>query len=320
MAFRRGPPLVWDDPSGDLHYLKDDGSTEAVGGGGGGTGTPSATVVTETAFGQSAAAGGATSYARGDHTHGTPIDPVTAHIAAGDPHPGYALDADMSAHVAAADPHPAYALDSDLSAHAAAADPHAGYQLESQSTADHLTDATVTGKAAIRATDEAALTALLNLATAALKGLVPAPGASTGRFLRDDLTYAVPAGGGGGASATTVEVNLGSLAFQGKFTITDAAISATSKVLCWQAPGPYTGKGTLPGEEVLAPIVVTSAVAAAGSAAITWQTPPTYTNEVLPASGRLDSSAVNVHAKESQTVRRKGLFSGNCKFSYVVFS
>lgn len=39
-------------------------------------------------------------------------------------------------------------------------------------------------------------TALLNVATATLKGLVPAPGTSTGLFLRDDMTWA--AGGGAG--------------------------------------------------------------------------------------------------------------------------
>ncbi len=318
MAFRRGPPLVWDEPSGELHYLKEDGSTEALGGGG--VGTPSGTVASETAFGQSATAGAATSYARGDHTHGTPIDPVTAHEAAGDPHPNYALDSDLSSHVAAADPHPTYALDGDLSAHAAAADPHVGYQLESQSTADHITDATATGKAAIRAATAAELTALGNLATSALKGLAPASGGGTANFLRADMAWAAPAGGGGGASATTVEVNIGVLAWRGKFTITDAAISAASKVMCWQAPGPYTGKGTLPGEEVLAPVDVVSVVPTSGSAVVTWQTPQAYVNEVSPASGRLDVGSVNAHAKESQTVRRKGLVSGNCKFSYVVFS
>lgn len=39
-------------------------------------------------------------------------------------------------------------------------------------------------------------TALLNNATITLKGLVPAPGSSTGLFLRDDITWAAPAGSG----------------------------------------------------------------------------------------------------------------------------
>ncbi|ROO51073.1 hypothetical protein EDC02_5937 [Micromonospora sp. Llam0] len=56
-------------PSADLHA-----ATKAYvdSSGGGGGGTPSDTVTAETSFGQSAAAGAATAYSRGDHTHGTP--------------------------------------------------------------------------------------------------------------------------------------------------------------------------------------------------------------------------------------------------------
>ena len=40
-----------------------------------GEAAPSATVVTETAYGQSEAAGSSADYSRGDHTHGTPAAP-----------------------------------------------------------------------------------------------------------------------------------------------------------------------------------------------------------------------------------------------------
>ena len=50
---------------------------------------PSTTVVSETTFGQAAAPGAASPYSRGDHTHGTPTDPVTAHEALADPHTVY---------------------------------------------------------------------------------------------------------------------------------------------------------------------------------------------------------------------------------------
>jgi len=40
----------------------------------------SATVVDETAFGQSASPGVSLEYARGDHTHGTPEDPTSGYI------------------------------------------------------------------------------------------------------------------------------------------------------------------------------------------------------------------------------------------------
>lgn len=66
------------------------------GGGGGGGGTPSGTVVTETGFGQASTAGSATAYSRGDHTHGTPVNPVTAHVAAGDPHAQYQLESEKN--------------------------------------------------------------------------------------------------------------------------------------------------------------------------------------------------------------------------------
>jgi hypothetical protein len=47
---------------------------------------PSATVVSETTFGQAAAAGSASPYSRGDHTHGSPTDPVPTHAAIIDAH------------------------------------------------------------------------------------------------------------------------------------------------------------------------------------------------------------------------------------------
>lgn len=44
------------------------------------------------AFGDSAAGGSATDAAKTDHKHGMPANPVTAHEAASDPHPAYALE------------------------------------------------------------------------------------------------------------------------------------------------------------------------------------------------------------------------------------
>jgi hypothetical protein len=43
----------------------------------------------ETSFGITSAAGAETEYSRKDHTHGTPADPVPAHVAATDPHTQY---------------------------------------------------------------------------------------------------------------------------------------------------------------------------------------------------------------------------------------
>ena len=63
----------------------------------GGGGVPSDTVEPETAFGQTSDAGTATEYARGDHTHGTPTDPVPAHVALPDPHTQYQKESEKGA-------------------------------------------------------------------------------------------------------------------------------------------------------------------------------------------------------------------------------
>lgn len=49
-------------------------------------GSPATTVVAGTSFGQASAVGDDTEYARQDHAHGTPANPVTGHVAATDPH------------------------------------------------------------------------------------------------------------------------------------------------------------------------------------------------------------------------------------------
>ncbi len=128
------------------------------------------------------------------------------------------------------------------------------------------------------------LTAWLDVFTDTVQGVVPASGGGTTNFLRADGTWAA-AGGGSGASATTVEIDLGSAKFSGKFTITDAAITSSSKVLCWQAPGPYTGKGTLADEAEMQPVQVISVEPGSGSAVVKWQTPPTIV--VAPVIRRL---------------------------------
>lgn len=127
-----------------------------------------------------------------------------------------------------------------------------------------------------------------------------------------------PAGGGGG-SATTVEVDLGATAvFRGQFTITDAAISGTSKVLCWQAPGPYTGKGTRADEAEMQPVSVIAVEPAAGAAVVKWQTPPMLAAAQVVPSGRLDVAIVDEMAQRPTLGRRIGRVRKNVKFTYMV--
>ncbi len=131
------------------------------GGGGGGDGpSPSSTVVSGTAYGQAASAGNASTYSRGNHTHGTPALPTPADIGAsatghnhsGTYDPAGTASTAVAAHVAASDPHSQYltasegnaaysavghnhdsaydatgAASSAVAAHVAAGDPHTQY-------------------------------------------------------------------------------------------------------------------------------------------------------------------------------------------------
>lgn len=132
--------------------------------------------------------------------------------------------------------------------------------------------------------------------------------------------------GFGVGSAITIEVNLGSAPiFTGKFTITDAAISGTSKVLCWQAPGPYTGKGTRADEAELQPVQIISIEPASGTAVVKWQTPPVYGPILFPSAGGQPTSGQVPGLKDMSAVsglvamRRLGRIRGNVKFNYLVF-
>lgn len=120
--------------------------------------TPGA-LTTASAFGDATAHGASADFSRTDHKHGREANPVTAHVAAGDPHTQYATDA-------------------DLSSHAAAADPHTGYQLESEKAA-------ASGYASLDST------------TRVPTGQLGAGAADATKFLRGDQTWAVPPASGG---------------------------------------------------------------------------------------------------------------------------
>lgn len=52
---------------------------------------PGDAIVSETSFGQDASPGVSDLYARMDHTHGTPDNPMQEHLDSANPHPQYAL-------------------------------------------------------------------------------------------------------------------------------------------------------------------------------------------------------------------------------------
>ena len=73
-------------------------------------------VVGATTFGLAPDNGSAYTVSRSDHLHGTPDDPIPAHVAQVNPHDQYATDTDLANHVVDPNPHPNYSTDADLAA------------------------------------------------------------------------------------------------------------------------------------------------------------------------------------------------------------
>ena len=167
--------------------------------GGGGGGTPSNTVVSGTSFGASSTAGAASSYSRGDHSHGTPAAPTPAGIGAataahnhsGVYDPVNSASGAITAHVGVPDPHTQYALETDVSTaltgksntghtHAiadtsglqAALDgkqPSGSYAAASHThTTSQISDSTTTGRAVLAAVDAAAARTAIGAGTSSL--------------------------------------------------------------------------------------------------------------------------------------------------------
>jgi len=85
------------------------------------------------------------------------------------------------------------------------------------------------------------------------------------------LSPAATAQAGVDTAWTEYEADLGdTAAMAGTFTLTDADIEATSKVLIFQAVGPYTGKGTL-ADEAQVDQVLAFAEPGDGEATVYWR-------------------------------------------------
>jgi hypothetical protein len=199
--------------------------------------------------------------------------------------PGGAFEAAgaITAHVALSDPHTQYALESALGALASLSSVGTG-----EITADAVTNAklanvataTLKGRTSSGTGDPEDLTttqatALLDLFTSTLKGLVPSSGGGTSNFLRADGSWAAPSGGSGGLTLTVVEKDLGSLPrLSGTFDITGLSGLTTDRpVLMQQAVGPYTGKGTLADEAEMDQLSLSATVLNPSTIRAYWSSP-----------------------------------------------
>ncbi|XXQ53575.1 hypothetical protein ACA040_002246 [Xenophilus aerolatus] len=126
-------------------------------------------------------------------------DSMANHVAAANPHPQYATDADLAAHVAASDPHPQYATDADLAAHAAALNPHAQYATTAALNAEKFGRLLAVQRFASSGTYTPTAGA-----TKALVYVIGAGGGGGGGFATSSGSYSVGSGGGSGAMAVVL--------------------------------------------------------------------------------------------------------------------
>lgn len=200
---------------------------------------PAATeIIVASVWGSASSAGTSPAHARGDHVHGLPANPVTAHVGATDPHPGkyatgthdhgaanehfhddnhipssIARDTEVTAAIAthAATPHGTTAhthVDADLPAGLARdAEVAAMYAALGHAHVDADIPASIARDSEVAAAYQALSGKNIANGYAGLdaSSLVPRARLGTGTadattFLRGDGTWDVPAGGGGGGS------------------------------------------------------------------------------------------------------------------------
>ena len=128
---------------------------------------------------------------------------------------------------------------------------------------------------------------------------------------------------GGAATWTTIEQNLGSTPVtRGSFTLVDAAIAPTSKVIIFQAPGPYTGKGTRADEAEMDQLQAT-AEPGTGSATVRWRVLGSISSALVAGMGangvgRPNSAVLPASAAPRFAPIMVGRVKGNFKFHYTV--
>jgi hypothetical protein len=202
-----------------------------------------------------------------------------------------------------------------------------GVLADAQTPAAHATDHQSGGSDSIKLDDLAATDDNTDLDTSTTKhGLCPKLGGGTTNFLRADGAWAAPGGGPGGLSMTEVEKDLGPTPkFSGTFTIVDATISPTSKILILQACGPYTGKGTRADEAEMDTLDL-MAYPGSGSMTIRWKVRGGARLVANVAQGNSQRSGASALAPPQDDPNSRdilvafGAVKGNFKFHYTVAS
>jgi hypothetical protein len=124
-----------------------------------------------------------------------------------------------------------------------------------------------------------------------------------------------------GGSATTFERNLGATAvLAGRFDVADGTVSAASKILIWQAPGPYTGKGVRADEAEMDRLNV-YAEPGSGTFKVRWHTHGHTRPQYAPAARGQSRVVTDLPAHgdfQEPALASGGRVRGNFKFTYMV--
>jgi hypothetical protein len=111
----------------------------------------------------------------------------------------------------------------------------------------------------------------------------------------------------------TTEFNVGTTAiFSGSFPVTDASVSASSKILI-QSTGPYTGKGTR-ADEAMMDIIQAVALPGTGTFRVFWEVVPRYRIILDPFTGYPNVQSWLMNPRQV----RLGKVKGNIKFQYTI--
>ena len=123
---------------------------------------------------------------------------------------------------------------------------------------------------------------------------------------------------GKGASFLTFETTIGAPASQGKFFFIDSNVQRSNTVMMWQAPGPYTGKGTRADEASFAPVTVIAVETLTDGGFVYWKAAETHAVEDWNTPP-LNPSATVPYPAFVRPLKRVGKVGGNIRFNYLVF-